>query len=544
MPNIDTALHYRPVVVSTVDDALAVGIHLKLDVGALVHFDHLDIPTLIAEAGGDPWAVNETLQAGRPELIADLAKAFHDAGRCTSEADAAFDEACRRFEAAWTGARGTHPINGSAEVQRATRSLGVQAAHLPKIGLDLEHIAIALADTQKAAAQKINALNSQLKTIDDELGRAIELENQGGLTSTDEALVDEHINELGDDAVARTKASLQQLQSLRGDYSRQLQDSLTTLRAQDGYDPAASQGYDVDGQMSLPEREQTAVEAYNTHQRAKDQAILDNPQSSAGDRADATQRLKDFATITDPHGDPESQRLASERLGDFNTSQFSGPMPVDPVLGVDARTRAQMRLDWQKKLEQGLPGTSSLPADQATQLLDDGEQHARAFVTQEAIRGLVSKGMSPTAATAAAGDISRGVPWADIVRQQGQIVTLAGAGADGSLAARGGRHAVSAFTSADVEAFERAGKIMGRSGTLAEVALATNDYLHGAGFGVSAGKAGGSIAGGWLGATAGGAAFGSAFGPEGAFVGAMVGAAFFGFVGGEAGGAIGGQFDK
>lgn len=470
--------------------------------------------------------------------------AFHDAGRCTAEADAAFNEACRRFETAWTGNRTAHPINSSAEVQRASRSLGVQAAQLPKIGTDLENIAATLAETQKAAAQQINTLNSQLEHIDDELGRAIDLEYRGGLTATEEELVDEHIDELGDEAVTRTKSALQKLQSLRGDYSRQLQTSLNRLRAEDGYDPVAIQGYDADGQMTAPEKEKAAIDTYGTRQRMKDQAILDNPQSPAEDRTAAAQRLKDYAIATNPLEDGDAQRLASERLSDFNTSGFAGPLPVDPVLGADARTRAQMRLEWQKKLEQGFLGAPPMTPDQATQLLDDGEQQARAFVTQQAIKGLVSKGMSPAAATAAAGDLSRGVPWADITKQQGQIMGLAGAGADGTVAARGGTHAANAFTPADVEAFERAGKLLGRAGTLAEVALATNDYMHGAGLGVSVGKAGGSIAGGWLGATAGGAAFGSAFGPEGAFVGAMVGAAFFGFVGGEAGGAVGGQFDK
>ncbi|WP_422121010.1 hypothetical protein, partial [Mycobacterium persicum] len=40
----------------------------------------VSIALLIAEAGGDPWAINRSLQAGRPAQISDLAKAFHDAG--------------------------------------------------------------------------------------------------------------------------------------------------------------------------------------------------------------------------------------------------------------------------------------------------------------------------------------------------------------------------------------------------------------------------------------------------------------------------------
>lgn len=100
-------------------------------------------------AGGDPWKINATLQSGRPAQISNLAKAFHDAGRSTGEAEAAFNLARGRFEQAWTHENGENPINGSAEVQRTTTSLGVQAAQLPEIGADLEKVAAALAVTSR-----------------------------------------------------------------------------------------------------------------------------------------------------------------------------------------------------------------------------------------------------------------------------------------------------------------------------------------------------------------------------------------------------------
>ena len=102
---------------------------------------NLDINQVIAAAGGDPWAVDASVQRGRPSKISDLALAFHNAGRCTSESSKAFAEARNRFEASWNRENGDHPINDSAEVQRATQSLGVQADKLPKIGTDLETIA-------------------------------------------------------------------------------------------------------------------------------------------------------------------------------------------------------------------------------------------------------------------------------------------------------------------------------------------------------------------------------------------------------------------
>lgn len=46
---------------------------------------------LIASAGGDPWAINQSLQAGSPFQISQLAEAFHGAGRHTAEADHAFE---------------------------------------------------------------------------------------------------------------------------------------------------------------------------------------------------------------------------------------------------------------------------------------------------------------------------------------------------------------------------------------------------------------------------------------------------------------------
>lgn len=56
---------------------------------------------LIASAGGDPWAINQSLQAGSPFQISQLAEAFHGAGRHTAEADHAFEQARKRFAAAW-----------------------------------------------------------------------------------------------------------------------------------------------------------------------------------------------------------------------------------------------------------------------------------------------------------------------------------------------------------------------------------------------------------------------------------------------------------
>lgn len=509
-----------------------------------MQFLHIDVGALIDAAGADPWAINNSLQAGQPQQISNLALAFHKAGRCTAEASAAFDQAYRRFEAAWNRPGGDNPIIGSAEVQRAVTGLGVQADQLPKIGTDLENIAAALAEAQRTGAGFISTLDGQLQEIDNELSKAIELENTGHLTGAEKTLIDQHIHDLGEEAITRTKSAVAQLQALRNGYSDVLQKSLTTLRVQAGYDPAPIQGLDADGQPSHSAQDQRAVEGYNAKQRKLDQALVDGSGGMTPEKAAAAERLRDYSKATNPSADADARRLASERLNDFVMAHFSGPLPVDRVLGGDARARAQMRLEWQKKLEEGFSGAPAMTPDQVTQMLDNGEQQARAVVTQQAVKGLVSKGMSPSAAMTVARGVTRGVPWAEMVKQQGQVMTLSGAGVDGTIAARGGRHAVDAFTPADIEAFEKVGKALGRGGTLVEVALAANDYMHGAGLGATIGKTGGSIAGGWLGATGGGALAGSVVGPEGAFVGAILGAAVVGFGGEQLGGAVGGFFDK
>ncbi len=198
---------------------------------------YISVPALIAEAGGDPWAINRSLQAGRPAQISELAEAFRAAGRCTAESNAAFGEARRRFEASWNRENGEHPINDSAEVQRVTQSLGAQSAQLPMIGVDVESIAAALAEAQRSAAGLIATLESQLQRLDDLIGVAVDEEKDPNLTAGDLDALDALITACEDDAIADTESALSQLRSIRRGYSDYLQKSLTTLRT-DGYDAA------------------------------------------------------------------------------------------------------------------------------------------------------------------------------------------------------------------------------------------------------------------------------------------------------------------
>lgn len=183
---------------------------------------YISVPALIAEAGGDPWAINQSLQAGRPLQISNLAGAFHNAGRCTAEASSDFEQARKRFDAAWNHQNGDHPINDSAVVQRTVRSLGAQSLQLPKIAADLENIAAALAEAQKAAAGQIAALEGQLQQLDNLIGQAVQLEKDPTLTAADRSALNAMITNLEDQAIGDTKSALGQLHAVRDTYTASL----------------------------------------------------------------------------------------------------------------------------------------------------------------------------------------------------------------------------------------------------------------------------------------------------------------------------------
>ncbi|ORA10953.1 alpha/beta hydrolase [Mycobacterium arosiense] len=245
---------------------------------------YISIPALIAFAGGDPWAINRSLQAGNPGQIASLASTFQAAGRSTAEANAAFEDARHRFDAAWNHQNGDHPINDSAEVQRTAQSLGAQSEQLPKIGAELENVAAALAEAQKAAAGQVATLEAQLKGLDDMIGEAVEMENDPHLSAADRDALNAYITSLEDDAIRDTKAALGQLQTIRSGYSDLLQTAMTTLRT-DGYDPSILQGVDAPASpqqaIALPPPGTSAEDAnrwWNTlSPDQKRQLIADHP---------------------------------------------------------------------------------------------------------------------------------------------------------------------------------------------------------------------------------------------------------------------------
>ncbi len=212
---------------------------------------YISIPALLAEAGGDPWAINQSLQGGSPVQISNLAEAFHRAGRCTQEANEAFEQARRRFDAAWNRQHGDHPLNDAAAVRRVTKGLGAQSLQLPKIGVDLQSIAAALAEAQQAGAGAIATRESRLQKLDDLIGRAVEMDKDTHLSAADRDALDALVHACEDDAISDIKAALTQLQSLRDAYSATLAKSLGNLRAE-GYDPESLQQADADTRIPPP----------------------------------------------------------------------------------------------------------------------------------------------------------------------------------------------------------------------------------------------------------------------------------------------------
>src|SRR6185312_16070934 len=138
--------------------------------------------------------------------------------------------------ASWNHQNGEHPINDVDEVQRVTRSLGLQAEQLPKIAIDLENIASTLAEAQRTSAWYLAALEYDLEDIDYELCDA--------LADDDQCAADD----LRGDAVTETTAIVLVLRQVRDRYSALLTAGLGNLRA-DGADPVEIRGVD---ELSIP----------------------------------------------------------------------------------------------------------------------------------------------------------------------------------------------------------------------------------------------------------------------------------------------------
>jgi hypothetical protein len=255
-----------------------------------VHLRHIHKGLLVMFAGGDPWKINASLQKGQPGQISELAEGFHNAGRSTQAADNAFTDARNRLNA-WTHDNGEHPITDSNKVQQVAKALGLQATQLPKIAVNLENVAAALAQAQTTAAGDIATLEARLQYLDDWIGWAEDRiqQDEAAIAETDdedeiaklrddEASCQDGITACEKEAVDDTKTTLQQVTQVRQAYSNALQGAETNLRAE-GFNPAAIQALDADApEDQLPGQvPRTGLESgqLNDLQRATDQAVID-----------------------------------------------------------------------------------------------------------------------------------------------------------------------------------------------------------------------------------------------------------------------------
>lgn len=499
-----------------------------------MELSYLNVRHLIERAGGDPWKLDETVQSGSPGQINELATAFHDAGVCMGDTSQEFNEAKRRFEAAWDRQDGGgHPINDSDEVTRATTSLSLDKEELARVAVDLGNISAALAETQRSSQSSIQELEASLQRIDDAIAAAVE---QSGV------VVDEYtIAPLENMAVQEIRDALSSIGNSRDAYVAELASAMDSMRAS-GYLPDAVDAADGDGVTGADAARGEAAD-YNFQQRAADLALVNGGGPMTPERAAAAARLRDYDTIQNPASDPSAVNLAGERLDDFQTSRVPpGSLPPDHVLGADPQRRALVRQEWQRQLEQGSTTMPPMTPDEATAWMDQQEAQARVVAMDAMIKGLENQGLSRGAATDVAQAMAQGATLRDIAATAGPLSEIKQL--DGALS--DGKHSLpwERYSTADLKAISGLGKALGAFGAASEFAFAWSDATNGAAPGKTWGGLAGSLTGGFVGGAAAGFAGGWVLGPGGAFVGAITGGLFGGEVFKYWGGTVGSNFDR
>ena len=424
---------------------------------------YLSVPELIGTAGGDPWKIDDTIQAGTPGEISELAQSFYNAGLSMTQTSDEFTAAKKRFDVAWDRDDPAHPINDSLEVQRATQVMRLNKEELTRVGVDLQNIATSLAEAQRNGHISIAGLNGRLVQIDDLIAAEIAKAQADG--------VQLDWSELKTAAIDAVKQRLGEMNAVRDVYGSQLTQSRIEMAAE-GYDSNPIDGAVSDGTRTVQDQARVDANQYIANDRAADEALVNSQGPWTPEKQAAWRRLQDFATVMDPNANPEAVRYAGERLGDWNMSKFVGPLPVDPVLGRDARQRAKDRLEAQALMESGFNGVMTpMDPNMATATLDWGDAEARQLATQKAVDRLVNAGMTPDGATAVVDDMARGIPWNAILEDNGQLIGTAGAGADGvNRGLPHGRHWLpSELTTADAGILGSVAKKLGAAGLAIDV---------------------------------------------------------------------------
>ncbi|BBZ22003.1 hypothetical protein [Mycolicibacter hiberniae] len=201
------------------------------------HLQYLSVDDLVAQAGGDPWSIDESLQAGSPAQINFLAQAFHTAAGSATAAEGAFRTAGEHF-AQYNRENGEQPINNAAQVARVKDELHATNEQLGRIAADLAGIAAALAQA-RAASQANTALNANLIVLDARIGGCL---SQGQNH-------DAEIAQARRLALADTETALHNATTIRSGYSQHLRKALAALQDTGGYDAgAAVRRYSAEGQ--------------------------------------------------------------------------------------------------------------------------------------------------------------------------------------------------------------------------------------------------------------------------------------------------------
>src|SRR4051812_18348192 len=198
---------------------------------AMLPLNHLSVAELIVAAGCDPWRVNDTIAAGSPGEISELATSFHNAALCTTQTGEEFAQAKKRFAEAWDRDDTAHPINDAEEIRRATDSLHLSSQQMGHVAVELQSIAADLAQAQRSGHISISNLEARLKQIDD----LIESELQAAAAAGQQL----DWSELKRAALDATRQSLGEMNALRNAYGAKLNAAQLKLAA-DGYVSGAS----------------------------------------------------------------------------------------------------------------------------------------------------------------------------------------------------------------------------------------------------------------------------------------------------------------
>lgn len=363
---------------------------------------HLTVSQLISGAGGDPWELDEELQAGDPAAVNALADAYHQAAGCVDEAESDFVDAKKKFQDSYRRNGAGHPINDSSEVTATTEKLRLQRSQIAGIAVDLETIAAALASAHRASGAEVAGTNTLLNEIDDNIAIA--------------EAADQDASPLYQTAIDAVRETLSNESSIRSAYLSTLHSAQGAMLATTGYTAEVLAPLDA-----APDDARAVADQYDQTQRAEDQATVAQAAAEgiqSEKSRDAAARLRDSDTVHNPAAEPAARRLAGERLVDYRDSQLTGPLPKDPVMGTDARSRAQGRLEGQKLLESGFKGNAQpITPDQATMAMDRMDAIVRQGTLDALQRKLIETGVSPPAANRLINEVKEGRTPGEVIQE-------------------------------------------------------------------------------------------------------------------------------